>query len=241
MSKEVDGLNVKEKKTWSDRKQDLKDKFKHYGNELKNKWQNNKKKILINYLIFVSIFLIFLIFDQVTKSLLFKWQDYENFKGDRTVLYVNAIFGIRSVEHHGVTILPWKGKTTVYIIQALSVIIFLALLAVPFLTDSKTMIIMFALIASGNVGNMLDRFMFSGHVKDIIFASFLEKWQGRELGTFNIADVSLVCGSIGLILYFFIQLIAEYIDEQKEKNALATNQHSQQENVESKPETKNED
>ncbi|SYV93460.1 Signal peptidase (SPase) II, partial [Mycoplasmopsis synoviae] len=32
------------------------------------------------------------------------------------------------------------------------------------------------LIAAGDLGNMLDRFIFDGHVKDMFYTPFLENW-----------------------------------------------------------------
>ncbi|AIA29388.1 lipoprotein signal peptidase [Mycoplasmopsis californica] len=216
MSKEIDGTKVSNKKSWQQRRQDFTERFKNYGAELRNKWINDKKRILINYSIFVSIFVIVLLIDQLTKTFLFSWDTEAEWKGDGKTIYHGLIFGVRSVEHFGVTLLPWKGKTVVIIIQILSVLIFLAIITIPFLTNSIWMIILFSFIAAGNVGNMLDRFMFSGRVKDILFASFLETIQGRQLGTFNVADIALVGGSAGLVVYFLIQIIIEYVEEQKE-------------------------
>lgn len=217
MSREVDGRNYKPKKTFKEHMQALHQRMHEYGASLKNKWKNEKKKILINYLIFVLVFIVALTIDQVTKSTLFVWKDRAKFIGDQTPTYEGIILGIRSVEHHGVTLLPWENKATIYFIQVMSIIIFLGLLTTPFLIDSKVMLVLFGFISAGDVGNMLDRFIFEGNVKDILFVPFLEKWQGRQIGTFNFADVFLVSGSVGLIIWFIILIFVEYFQEQKEK------------------------
>ncbi|MBU4689902.1 signal peptidase II [Mycoplasma zalophidermidis] len=230
MSKEVNGNNYKPKPTWDERKQNIKSKFTEFKNYLKDKWLNHKKQILINYLIFTILFIMLLAIDQITKAALFKWADFNNYKGDRTVIYEGAIIGVRSVEHYGVTVLPWENKATIIIIQILSIIMFLALLTVPFFTESKTIVVMMALLCAGSIGNMLDRFLWAGHVKDIFFCTFLEKWQGKEIGTFNFADVVLVGGCIGLLIYFVVSLIAEYVSEEKEKNNASLTTDTNQDN-----------
>ncbi|VEU61028.1 lipoprotein signal peptidase [Mycoplasmopsis bovigenitalium] len=206
-------------------------KFQSFVQLFRDRFKNHKNKILINYAIFVGVCLIAILIDQLTKTFIFRWKDESKFEGDPTVIYQGAILGFRSVSHHGVTIIPDKSKLTIVLIQIISVLIFIALCFVPFFVDSKISVILFACIAAGDVGNMLDRFMFSGYVKDIVFAAFLEKWSGRELGTFNFADVFLVIGAVGLIIYFITEIIIEYIKEQKKNNYVSTNENIETTNV----------
>ncbi|UUM19015.1 signal peptidase II [Mycoplasma sp. 1018B] len=168
-------------------------------------YRQNYKNLIYKYLLFIIILVVFLLLDQLTKTFLFEWNDTHT-DGTFIVKADLGIIGIRSIGHRGVTILPWKDNTLVIaLIQTISILMILIFFSVPFYSDKKILIIIVALISSGAAGNMLDRFFFEGGmVKDILFIPFLEKWRGKQLGTFNLADVFVFLGAISYIIYFLL-------------------------------------
>ncbi|KUH47218.1 signal peptidase II [Mycoplasmopsis meleagridis] len=181
-------------------------------------YSKNPKKIIFRYIVFLSILIGLVLIDQITKLTLFQWnEDYTD--GNFNVIFDIGILGVRSIGHRGVTLLPWKDNSIVIgFIQFFSIVIFLLLLSIPFYCKKYPTIVICAIIAAGDFGNMLDRFIFEGGmVKDIFFIPFLEKWTGKPHGTFNFADICIILGIISLVLYFFIEAIIGFKEENKKQ------------------------
>ncbi|WBP84215.1 signal peptidase II [Mycoplasmopsis edwardii] len=185
----------------------LKNKFNKFLTNIKV----NKDKIIISYIICLTAFIIFLSIDQVTKSLLFEHGSVFEGKYDGDLFYVKLaderfviaesiypkesdqwinykIIGIRSIWHGGVTFLKTRNQT---FIQGLS-ILFLIVMPLTLLFNHKRYKLIgfiIGLVLAGTAGNMIDRFVFLGHVKDILFIPFV-----RDRGTFNAADVEIMLG-----------------------------------------------
>ncbi|AWX69656.1 signal peptidase II [[Mycoplasma] anseris] len=191
------------------------EKIKFFSKEY---WkQYNWKTILINLAIYWSIFFVALLIDLLTKHYLFKYHydENNNLIIENGVLYQNALFGIRSVQHAGTTIEIGLGNVGLHII---SFIIILATSIVSALFKDKIyryIIPGFAFIAAGAMGNMVDRFAFE-FVRDIVFLPWIDK------GTFNFADVWLVLGGIACVIsmltVFIIVWRKEKKDEENKKN-----------------------
>ncbi|WP_406618089.1 signal peptidase II [Mycoplasmopsis lipophila] len=192
-------------------------KIKNFINEWIKKLKENKKRILVAYSIFFLV-LIFVVFtDQITKITLFKWENAEKKAAKSGILFNWGIIGSRSVLHAGVTFSPRiEGKTI--LIQTLSILVFIFLLVLPlFMYERKTVVALIGMMAGGNIGNMIDRFVYiNGSVLDILYVPFLEKWIGREIGTFNVADVAIMGGAVTLIIYFVVEMILNYQQQKKE-------------------------
>ncbi|UUM20019.1 MULTISPECIES: signal peptidase II [unclassified Mycoplasma] len=196
--------------------------------------KTNHKFIWYNFGIFLGVFVALLLIDQITKTFLFDHGDVfkMNAKGEIPLLFPDGsvrfvrpesinpaspnewtnwkIIGFRSVWHHGVTILP---NPNFKIIQAISVLIVILGLVLPFFTSKKSRMtfICLGIIASGAFGNALDRFLFLNHVKDIFYLPWADK------GTFNFADVCIILGMIILIVYLFISFIIDVFKESKQE------------------------
>ncbi|WP_435129108.1 signal peptidase II [Mycoplasma sp. 6243] len=175
---------------------------------LKNYLSVNKKRILITYIFIFASLIVFLFIDQMTKNLLFNHgsiktldQNFEvSYNGQRfpaeSILNsytVSPLLGIRSIWHGGITFAKTRNTT---LIQTISIILFIFILTYGLFLDkhNKIRAIFVGIILAGDLGNMLDRFIFSGYVKDIFFIPFLN----RD-GTFNFAD-SLIFTGIALLL-----------------------------------------
>ncbi|QZE12237.1 signal peptidase II [Mycoplasma sp. Ms02] len=192
--------------------------------------KKHKRRIIWSYLAFLTVFAILLLIDQLTKTFIFKhgnifesrlygdsyYVTLENREVPAESIYPFnredwidwGIIGFRSIYHRGVTILP-KGVNITFI-QILSVAILVVILTVLYFVDWKAAIFL-AIIAAGDAGNMLDRFIFKGHVKDILWVPFMEK--SRNLGTFNFADIWIVLGCGLYVLYLLIEVLSDYISK----------------------------
>ena len=151
-----------------------------------------KKKKYLVHLFSLIVFLV-IIFDQLTKYLVFKFDPYFGFKYLKIVLIKNtgAGFGIL------------QGKT--FILGIVSLIVAIIIIAYyKKIPKEKAFQILFALFLGGVIGNLIDRF-FRGYVIDFISLSF---WPA-----FNIADSALTVSVIGLVVYY----INEEIKENKNK------------------------
>ncbi|MGL4343356.1 MAG: signal peptidase II [Metamycoplasmataceae bacterium] len=196
-------------------------KSQNYFQRLKlftiNKWKNDRNKIIFNYIIFFSIAIISILIDLLTKEFLFKFGPMEDgrFTGinqNGGFTHENALFGIRSVTHYGVTFI--KGDITyfLWVIHLISIIIFIFTLVVCFYSNSLLLTICLAFMFGGNFGNFFDRVVYGGMVRDILYIPWLRTFNFLS-GTFNFADVFIMCGTIFGIL-FIIKLL---VDEMKMK------------------------
>ncbi|QBF34901.1 signal peptidase II [Mycoplasmopsis phocirhinis] len=227
MSKEVDGTKIKTKKTWKDYKQNFKKRLLNVKQHTIKRWKENKKKIIIRYAVFLSIFLITYFLDQFTKFHFYPgeaaYEAYEN--GNIVQVYQGAFLGIRLVPHHGVTIIPFKTNAVIIIVQIISVISILTFTILIFYIDSFLWVSIIAMLVSGTAGNMTDRFLWNGYVKDILFWTYFEKVFKRDLGTFNVADVLIIVSIIISVVYLVISIFVEYFKEEKQKIDNPNNQN----------------
>ncbi|WP_051599946.1 signal peptidase II [Mycoplasma elephantis] len=195
------------------------DKLNNYFIKLKLYFKNNWKYILINYLIFLIVFLILFIIDFAAKETLFVFDDgSKSFNGSTrgefdvdSSKYTNFIlFGIRSVGHVGVTFLPTKN---IVFIQVLSIIFLLISIFCVLFTKNIFITVGLGIVAAGDFGNMLDRFLYNGMVKDILYIPWM------DLGTFNFADIWL---SLGCLFILFVTIFE--IIQDKRRNKLLKNE-----------------
>lgn len=157
----------------------------------------NKKRILINYSIFISIAIIFLIIDLVTKQTLFEWNGNQGKNQiDGEFRYKNWFFGVRSISNSGLTFLGNWLPT--WLVHVLNIIMLLLISFFMLILKSKAFSISLGMLFSGTLGNMIDRMVF-GVVRDIIFLPWMDK------GTFNFADVFATIGSISTLIILIYQ------------------------------------
>ncbi|EFF41314.1 signal peptidase II [Mycoplasmopsis alligatoris] len=142
----------------------------------------------------------------------------------------NSFLGTRFIWHRGVTFLP--KSVSIGFIQFISMIIFLTALFTPLFIKNKTLVIAIGIIIAGDMGNMLDRFIFRGYVKDLFYWPFLEKWLNRGLGTFNFADVCVMVGAGISFISIFTDFISSFIKEKnKTKKDKKKNENNNQETI----------
>lgn len=167
-------------------------KFKHLLRNFLSYIIDNKKTIIINYVVFLSLIFVLLLIDLLTKQYLF---DEGNLN---QITYQNWLFGIRSVKNSGLTVFP--NASDVVLVSTINIFILIVCLISLIFWRNILLSIFIAFIFSGSLGNTVDRLAFS-YVRDIIFTPWLDK------GTFNFADMDVIIGSFG----FAITILSLYL------------------------------
>ncbi|MGL4183607.1 MAG: signal peptidase II [Metamycoplasmataceae bacterium] len=183
--------------------------FKNYFKRLKlfiiNKWNNEKKYIIRNYIIFFSLVLCLILIDLLTKEFIFQWNVYGQ-TGNGEIIFQNPFIGFRSIANPGLTFINFE--IPVWLVNLFSVLILFFSTVVVYFCKSWTFIIWSIFTFAGTFGNFYDRAAFNGVVRDIIYFPFL---QGNSFfgGTFNFADMFVVFGSISGLIFILILAIDE--------------------------------
>ena len=167
-------------------------KFKHLLRNFLSYIIDNKKTIIINYVVFLSFIFVLLLIDLLTKQYLFDEKNLDN------VTYQNWLFGIRSIKNSGLTVFP--NASDVVLVSIINIFILIVCLISLIFWRNILLSIFIAFIFSGSLGNTVDRLAFS-YVRDIIFTPWLDK------GTFNFADMDVIIGSFG----FAITILSLYL------------------------------
>ena len=143
--------------------------------------------------------IIFIGCDRVTKDLA-----KTHLKDKETVSYFHDAVKLQYAENTGAAMnfgdkLP---KTVSFLLLSVLPLIFLIILFVYTIKKSNEMsfikILSIALIFAGGIGNIVDRLFFDSHVPDFIFIDL----KIFHTGIFNVADVCVTAGVIGLILFY---------------------------------------
>ena len=171
-------------------------KFKYL---LQNFWSyiiDNKKTIIINYVVFLSSIFVLLLIDLLTKQYLF---DEGNLN---QITYQNWLFGIRSYPNPGLTVFG-DAKIDIVLVSTINIFILIVCLISLIFWKNSLLSIFIAFIFSGSLGNTVDRLAFS-YVRDIIFTPWLDK------GTFNFADMDVIIGSFGFLITILTLYLIPY-------------------------------
>lgn len=153
-----------------------------------------KSKIKI-FLFFILSFA-FISCDRVTKDLA-----KEHLMNKRPASYFHDTLRLEYVENTGAALSLGAGLPQPYNFLLLSLIPMLFLLALFIYAILKIRefdwirVLAFALVFAGGVGNILDRVLFDRHVTDFMNLGI----QNIRTGIFNVADVCITAGVVGLI------------------------------------------
>ncbi|AJC49606.1 signal peptidase II [Mycoplasma flocculare] len=171
-------------------------------NFVKKKYQLvGKKRLFLNIIIAFFIVLILVLIDQLTKNLIFSWEDYEISSKKGFIKNISwGFIGFRPLLHQGVTsqINKIVGFTVIHIFAFLLSVILLFL--IPF-SKKISLTIFMAILLAGNWGNEIDRILNNNTVKDLLFLPFYS-----SSGTFNFADIFIFAGPIGIILVHAVDI-----------------------------------
>jgi signal peptidase II len=136
--------------------------------------------------------------DRVTKNLA-----KQHLKDQAEQSYFNGTLRLMYVENTGAALSLGDGLSKTASFWLLSILPLVFLLAVLFyaykhLDNLYTMrLFCIAMIFSGGIGNIVDRILFDRHVTDFMLLSF----GSLHTGIFNVADVCVTAGVIGLLLF----------------------------------------
>jgi signal peptidase II len=153
----------------------------------------------VKIILFSFCCLAFIGCDRVTKNLA-----KEHLKDKATITYLHDTIRLQYVENTGAALSMGDNLPKTVSFWLLSILPLVVLLGLLFYTlknlqQMGTMkIFSIALVFSGGIGNITDRILFDRHVTD-----FMNLGIGNiRTGIFNVADVCVTAGVIGLLLFF---------------------------------------
>ena len=172
-----------------------------------------KEKFKWKYAVFALIsFLILIVFDQWTKSLAVAYlMDKDPF------IIIKNVFQLRYLENRGAAFGMMQGQQTFFLITGVIAVVILAYIyfKLPWTKRFVPLRAVALLIASGAVGNMIDRVAL-GYVVDFFYFELI------DFPIFNVADIYVTCATIVLALLILFYYKDEELDylfpKKKEKN-----------------------
>lgn len=156
---------------------------------------NSRLKIIL----FCSITMVCISCDRVTKDLA-----KEHLQNKEAVSFLHNTVRLVYVENTGAAMSLGDALPQTISFWLLSILPLLILSALAFYTirNIKEMnlikMISFSLIIAGGLGNIIDRILFDRHVTDFMILGF---WK-IQTGVFNVADICVTAGAIGLLLFY---------------------------------------
>lgn len=149
-----------------------------------------KKKLITLILDFIFVVLL-IIGDQVTKSVAIA-----NLKGQESIKLIDGVLHLHYLENFGAAFGMLQNQKLFFIFMA-AIILFIILFILVKMPEQKkynAMHICLVLIASGAVGNMIDRVQF-GYVVDFIYFILI------DFPIFNVADIYVTVGTALLVIF----------------------------------------
>ena len=141
----------------------------------------------------IVIAILVLVFDRVTKL----WALKDLVKTD-TIEVIKGFFNLTYVENRGAAFGILQGNTLLLGIISILLIVFLFVMYKKSNSKSKIYRISLGLIFSGAIGNLYDRFVYK-FVVDFLHFHYKDIY---HFPVFNVADISVVIGTVLLMIYF---------------------------------------
>ena len=186
----------------------MKNKINTFFENIKIYLENNKKQIIINYIIFGALLFVLLLIDLLTKQFLFEW-DSAGEGGSGNTLWESWFIGFRSIHNRGLT--AFGGLLPIPLIHFLNFIIIFVCLGFLVFLKSPSFVVAVTFICAGTLGNMIDRFAFD-FVRDIVFIPWIS-----YNSTFNFADVDAGIGAIIAVVSLIVYIIKDAIKSRKNR------------------------
>lgn len=145
----------------------------------------------IRLLVFDCILLVFFVFfDQLTKNIAVK-----ELKGKEPITIIQHVLELQYLENRGAAFGVLQNQKIFFVLIAVIIlaVIINVLFRAPLTKKYRILHILLVLIASGAIGNMIDR-LSQNYVVDFIYFSLI------HFPIFNVADIYVTCSTIGLIL-----------------------------------------
>lgn len=146
------------------------------------------EKLKKSYLLYSIVLIVCLGLDQVTKMFF-----QAKLSGGGEITIIPSFLELIYVENRGAAFGLFQGGMIIFAL--ISIVVVCALTYALKSANRKVTAILYAVIAAGAVGNMIDRFI-QGFVIDFIHFSNLF---GYSFPVFNVADIFLTCG-LGLLV-----------------------------------------
>ncbi len=153
----------------------------------------------VKILLFSICCFVFIGCDRLTKDLA-----KEHLKDKATITYLHDTIRLQYVENTGAALSLGDNLPKTISFWLLSILPLVVLLGLLFYTLKNLQqmgmmkIFSIALIFSGGIGNIIDRILFDRHVTDFMNLGI----SNIRTGIFNVADVCVTAGVIGLLLFF---------------------------------------
>lgn len=149
---------------------------------------------------YIFLVVILIILDQLTKN----WA--LSLKGKSNIVLIDKFLELSYVENRGAAFGILQGRSILFFIITIGVLIFILRLFKKYPLMSSWMKLSLSLIAAGAIGNFIDR-LARGYVIDFIFVRF---WGYYDFPVFNVADICVV---VGVIIMIILALFTKELDE----------------------------
>ena len=189
----------------------MKNKINAFFENIKIYLENNKKQIIINYIIFGALLFVLLLIDLLTKQFIFEWSS-DGKKGNGRIQFECPFIGIKSISNDGLTV--FLNILPIPVIHFLNFIILFVCLGFLVFLKSPSFVVAVTFICAGTLGNMIDRFLFNS-VRDIIYLPWINR--GDNVSVFNLADVDAGIGAIIAVVSLIVYIIKDAVKSRKNR------------------------
>lgn len=156
-------------------------------------------RVRTKILLFCIISIAFISCDRITKNLA-----KEHLMNKTELSYFHDTFKLEYAENTGAALSLGDGlpKTLSFLLLSVMPLALMIALLIYTVKNSASLswmkIVSLALIFAGGIGNLIDRIFFDRHVTDFMNMGIL----GLRTGIFNVADVGVTAGVIGLLVFY---------------------------------------
>ena len=159
-------------------------------------------------MVYLVIFLAVVALDALTKL----WATVA-LKGAPSIRIWDKVFHLTYVENRGAAFGVFQNGRAFFIVATIAVLLVMAFFAMRYKDKSKTLNFGFSLVASGAVGNLIDRVRL-GFVVDFFDFCLI------DFPVFNVADIAVCIGAVCLAIFiiFFEDTLKEKKDCQSDES-----------------------
>ena len=162
---------------------------------LKKYFVTDNKQLLIRVGIVLLCYSIFMLIDRMTKAFIFTQQEYNS-----SAEWINwGIIGFRPLTNSGAAFSTFLERYA--FLQTIGMLMFLFTIFTTFIKMKFRFFIPLIFIGAGALGNSIDRFIYDGVVRDMLYFPWWPSY-----ATFNFADSFIIVDSIILIIFLIIDL-----------------------------------
>lgn len=174
--------------------------IQNFGCAGKRKILNKKKAIMLVLDILLGILLVW--FDQFTKGLA-----VSHLKGRPAFSLIDGVLELQYLENHGMAFGMLQNQKVFIVLTGIlfMLVLLFFLVKMPITSKFRVIHIMVVFIISGGLGNIIDRLRLDYVVDFISFVLI-------NYPIFNVADIYVVCATIGVFIMFLFVLKEEDLE-----------------------------